>query len=57
MRLGENLRWRAVPILLGLAASCCRKPATDLANTRALRIALPYDVSTLDPHAEDRVTN
>jgi peptide/nickel transport system substrate-binding protein len=52
------MRWRVVEATLVSFALCgCRKPAAELVSARTLRIAVPYDVSTLDPHAEDRVTN
>ncbi len=52
------MRWRVIrTALFGLALCGCRKPAAELASTKALRIAVPYDVTTLDPHAEDSVGN
>lgn len=48
---GRALLW--LPALL-LLSSCDRGPAPE---TRTIRIAVPYDVGTLDPHARDTLSN
>lgn len=51
---------RSAPLLMGLllvsqwTASCDRASPPE---THAIRIAVPYDVSTLDPHARDTLSN
>ncbi|HET7451110.1 MAG TPA: ABC transporter substrate-binding protein [Thermoanaerobaculia bacterium] len=46
-------RWVAVGFAAAAAASCRRLPE----RTRVLTIALPYEVTTLDPHAAFTVSN